>query len=111
MHTSPLQQDMSQLLGLETLSEVEQAAFLAQVGELVIESALLRLVADLNSDQEAAINHYLETNPEPEVFMEYLVKHHATFEKILEEEVIAFREECVAVLGRGALREATPVAA
>ncbi len=105
MDNAIAQQDMTKLLGLESLSAEEQASFLSDVGELIIESALLRLVADLTPDQEAAINHYLETNPDPAVFMEYLLKHHASFEQILEEEVQAFKEECVAVMGRGAIRE------
>lgn len=105
MSTVLAQQDMTKLLGLETLSEVEQAAFLANVGELIIEAALLRLAADLTPDQQSAINYYLETNPEPAVFMDYLLSHHSSFEKILEEEIAAFKEECVAVLGRGAIRD------
>ncbi len=103
------QEDMTKLLGLEALTEEEQAQFLAQVGELIIESAFLRLAAELTPDQEAALNHYLETDPEPTVFMEYLLTHHAAFEKMLEEEIASFKEECVAVMGRGALREAAAV--
>lgn len=100
-----IQQDISSLVGLDTLSAEEQAHFLSDVGELIIESALLRLAADMTPDQEASMNHYLETNPEPDIFMNYLLQHHVTFEQILEEEIAAFKEECVAVVGRGALRE------
>lgn len=106
MNTATVQQDIHKILGLESLSGEEQAVFLADVGELIIESALLRLVADMSPDQEASINHYLETNPEPQVFMEHLLKHHASFATILEEEVTAFKEECIAVMGRGAMKEA-----
>jgi hypothetical protein len=98
--------DLSSLLGLSELPDIEQAQFLARVGELVIESSLLRLVSELTYDQQVALEHYLETNPDPTVFMEYLLTHHASFAMILEEEMQAFRDECVAVMGRGALKEA-----
>ncbi len=105
MEPQQLTTDVGKLIGLESLNEFEQAEFLAQIGELIIESALLRLTETLTPDQQMAINHYLETEPTPEVFMSYLVTHHASFQTILDEEIIAFKEECIAVMGRGALKE------
>jgi hypothetical protein len=87
------------LLGIDQLSPDEQAVFLSDIGDLVFESALLRLVADLTPDQESSLDHYLETEPQSEVLMEYLFTHHKGFEKILEEEIIAFKEEAIAIFG------------
>ncbi len=106
MQNDTLQTDLSPILGLDALNEEERAVFLADVGALIIEASLLRLVAGLTADQEASLNHYLETDPAPEVLMDYLIKHHKDFEKIIDEEVAAFREEAIAVLGKGALEEA-----
>jgi len=94
-----LQKDISDMLGMNGLSETEQAVFQEKIGDAVMESALLRLVADLNADQEAALEQYLEEEPDPEELMRHLVEHHADFETILTEEIAAFKEEVLAVLG------------
>lgn len=94
-----LQKDITKVLGVDSLSDNEQAVFLAQIGDAVMESALLRLVADLNPDQETALEQYLEEEPEPEALMKHLLEHHASFETVLEEEIAAFKEEALEVLG------------
>ena len=99
MSQNLLQQNIAPLLGIDQLSPDEQAVFLSDIGDLVFESALLRLVADLTPDQESSLDHYLETEPQSEVLMEYLFTHHKGFEKILEEEIIAFKEEAIEVFG------------
>lgn len=111
MPTQLIQQDLTKLLGLEAMAPEEQAIFLANIGELILESALLRLSAELTHEQAVALDYYLETNPSPEMIIQYLQKHHQKFEQYLEMEATAFREEAVSVLGRSALMEVrTPVA-
>lgn len=100
-----IQQDIRSLLGLEGLSQDEQEVFLAQIGELIIESAVLRLVETMTDEQEVAFNYFLDTDPDPETLMQHLVTHHKSFPQILEDEAIAFKEEAVSVLGKGALKE------
>jgi len=99
MSQNILQQNIAPLLGIDQLSPDEQAIFLSDIGDLVLESAFLRLVADLTPDQESALDHYLETEPKSEVLMEYLFTHYTEFEKILDEEIMAFKEESIAVFG------------
>ena len=94
-----LQQNIASILGIDKLPEDEQAVFLMDIGDLIVESALLRLVVDLDENQEAALNQYLETEPQPEVLMEYLLSHHKNFSQILEEEIIAFKEEAIQIFG------------
>jgi hypothetical protein len=94
-----LQQNIAPILGINKLPEDEQAVFLMDIGDLIVESALLRLVVDLDENQEAALNHYLETEPQSEVLMEYLLSHHKNFSQILEEEIVAFKEEATQIFG------------
>jgi hypothetical protein len=94
-----LQQNIAPILGIDKLPEDEQAVFLMDIGDLIVESALLRLVVDLDENQEAALNQYLETEPQPEVLMEYLLSHHKNFSQILEEEIVAFKEEAIQIFG------------
>lgn len=98
MNTTTLQKDISKLVGLDSLTPAEQEAFLSEVGEVVLESALLRLVAGLTEEQGLALDHYLEDEPGVDVLMKHLVDHYPQFEEILKEEVVAFKEEVSAVL-------------
>jgi hypothetical protein len=105
MPTELIQQDLTKLLGLDAMVPEERAIFLANIGELILESALLRLSTELTHEQAVALDYYLETNPSPEMIIDYLQKHHSKFETYLEMEAQAFREEAIAVLGRSALME------
>jgi len=94
-----LNDNIADLIGLGGLSDDEKVAFLSEIGDVVLESAMLRLVGDLSEDQTEALDQFLETEPEPEVLMKHLFEHHKDFETILEEEIAALREETKAVLG------------
>lgn len=94
-----LNQDLTDLVGLDVLEPTEQDAFVAKIGETILDSALLRLVASLTEEQTAALNHYLEDNPPAEVLIKHLFDQYDEFERIITEEIIAFKEETVALFG------------
>jgi len=94
-----LKKDIIKTLGLDGLSDQEQASFLSNVGDIVLESSLLRLVESFDKQQEEALKYYMDTNPSSDVLMEHLLEHYKSFEIILEEEIIAFKEEALAILG------------
>lgn len=96
-----LQQDITGTLGLNGLTDDEKIVFLSEIGDVVLESTLIRLAEDLSPDQELALEQFLDTEPEPDTLMNHLLQHHQNFEQILEEEIIAFKEEALAVLGEG----------
>src|SRR5690606_26676392 len=93
-----LQQNISKLLGIDTLPLEEQSAFLSEVGDVIFETSLLRLISSLTEEQQFALEDYLETNPEPEVLLSHLVEHYKDFSPILEEAVIEFKEDALKVL-------------
>ena len=97
MPTDLLQQNIAPLLGIDMLPEAEKEVFLMDIGALIMESALLKLVNDLTNEQVAALDHYLETEPSEEVFMEYVLSHHKNFSKILEAETLAFKAEALEI--------------
>jgi hypothetical protein len=99
MSQAILEKNIIDVLGLESLPDEERFVFLAQIADAVMESTLLRLVAGLNEDQQESLEHYLSTDPKPEVMMEHFATHYKAFETIFQEEVIAFKEEAVALLG------------
>ena len=96
---SILGKDITKVLGLDELSDEEKLIFLNEIGDTILQSALLRLVTDLSTDQQAALDQFLETEPEAEALLKHLFEHHKNFEQILTEEIASFKEEAVAVLG------------
>lgn len=100
MSQTILEQNIIGTLGLETLSDQEKVAFLSQVGDVLIESVLLRLVADMTPEQEVSLGYYLETSPDSETLLTHLLEHYKDFELILQEEIIAFKEEAITSLAQ-----------
>jgi len=98
MSNTILQQNIAHIFGIETLSIEEQAAFLAEVGDVIFQTALVRLVSDLTDEQQRALEDYLDTEPEPEILLAHLLEHYSDFSTILETAVIEFKEDAVAVL-------------
>ena len=95
-----LQQNLSRLLGIDELSLEEQSAFLSEVGDVIFQTSLVRLVSSLSESQQHALEDYIDTNPEPEVLLAHLLEHYKEFSTILEEVVIEFKEDALNVLGK-----------
>ncbi len=98
MSFSLLKQNLAQVLGITELPLEEQAAFLSEVGDVIFETSLVRLVSSLGEEQQQSLEQYLETEPEPEVLLTHLLEHHKNFEQILEEVVLEFKEDALKVL-------------
>ena len=73
-----------------------------EIGDMVLEAAVLRLVAELTPEQMEALDQFLETEPKPEVFVNHLVTHHQTFATLIAEEAERFRQDAVEVFGEHA---------
>ena len=99
MNSSSTKQDLSHVLDVTNLSNEEKVALFSEVGSTVLESAMARLISELNEEQAAALEVYAETNPEPETLLRHLLDHYKNFATILEEEAQALREQMTEVLG------------
>lgn len=93
-----LQQNIARILGIEGLPLEEQAAFLAEIGDTIFQSSLMRFTATLSDEQQFALEQYLETEPEPEAVLQHLLETYEQFKTILEESVIEFKEDALAIL-------------
>lgn len=98
MSSPLLHQNIAEVLGIHDLSLEEQAAFLSEVGDVIFETSLVRLVSQLSVEQQEALEQYLETEPEPDILLAHLLEHHADFNAILEEVVLEFKEDALKVL-------------
>ena len=98
MHTSLLQENIITALGLDELSVEEQSAFLSEVGDVIFQTSLVRLVSELTEEQQQALEAYIDTEPEPDILLAHLLEHYESFKKILQEAVLEFKEDALAVL-------------
>lgn len=98
-NTSILTTDQRALFGLDEMTEEEQAAFLDEVGGIVMESALLRYLTELEPAAQQELEEFIAEHAEDEEFLEELGAAHPRFAELLTEEIAAFKEEAQAVLG------------
>ncbi len=98
MSTDITSKDMRQLLGLTELEPLEEAVFIANLGDLILEQALVALIMDFNEGQMEALDYYLSLEPSSEDLLKYLLKSYPQFEAILMDQIIAFKEEAEAIM-------------
>lgn len=104
MNTTTLQkpalsQDIGEILGLNTMSHEEQSDFLNRVGELIIESAVLRYVVTLEPSERDAFTAWLETHQYDETLLQDACENYPDFAEILTEEMDAFQSEAKRMFG------------
>lgn len=87
--------DITKEFGLDTMSESDQQQALQNVGQVVIQSAVLRVLNDMSEEDTAQFEAFLENDPSPEELIAFLTAKAPQFESILQEEVVAFKEEVV----------------
>jgi hypothetical protein len=96
-----LQTNIAEVLGVTTLSQEEQESFLADIGDIMLETASVRLLSILDDAQQTALEAYLDSKPDGAVLLQHLLEHYKQFENILEEVVLEFKEDALAVMSRG----------
>ncbi len=98
MSNTLLQTDLTKLLGVDALPEDEQASFIAEMGQVVLDTAITRLIASMTDEQQSALEHYLDSEPSAEDLMEKLINQYPNFGPILEDVVLEIKEDAVAVM-------------
>jgi hypothetical protein len=99
--THIIEKDISTIIGLDGLSETEQVAYLSEIGEVVLESALTQLMSDLSDEQVEALEHFVDSEPDTDTLMQHLLSTYPQFESILEAVVAMIKSDTVAILGEG----------
>lgn len=94
-----LERDLSALFGLNEMSDEEKVALLDDIGSVVLESAILRLVAGMDEGEAAAFDTFVESHSGSETFIEDTIKTYPSLEALITEEVVAFKEDATKVLG------------
>ena len=97
MNDDVLEQDISNELGLNGLNEDQQAVFLTEIGETLLQSTITRLVAGFSPEQKEAFDHYLESEPAPEALLKHMTENYPAFVELFDQEVRAFKTEVLEV--------------
>lgn len=93
-----LQRDVSDTLGLADMSEIEKRVFLDEVGTLVIESAVLKFMLTLTEEAQRAFESWIETHVDSEHFLTEIAAEYPDFERVVLEEIAAYKAEVVATM-------------
>lgn len=86
------------LLGVDKMSPSEQNDFLAKTGEIIINSAVGKLLLTLEDEQVETLEKYIENAPETEDVFAYFLENYPSFETIIEKETEAFKNETMKIV-------------
>jgi len=83
MQNSQLYPDIIAALGIGHLSDNDQLVFLSEHGDTIFVEAINRLDALLSEPEQLEVQTFLESDPEPEVLIDFLLKNFHIFTDIL----------------------------
>jgi hypothetical protein len=98
--TTGAEQDLGTLLGLADLEPAEQEIMLARIGELVMESVMIRAMSEMTDEEAETVSKEVAACTDAASIAETLAKHIPNIDDLIIEESNAFREECVDLLQR-----------
>jgi len=97
--TTEIQNNLEDLFHFSDMSEEERVTFLANIGSLVLESAILRFLTESDEDTADHFSHMVDTYADKNDLPAILAASFPLFGAILEEETESFRSDVKKVLG------------
>ncbi len=91
--------NLEELFHFAEMSDEEKAIFLADVGGLIMESAVLRFLTESDESTGEHFSHMVDAYADKDNLHEVLSEAFPVFKVVLEEEAEAFRDEAIKVLG------------
>lgn len=98
--TSLVNKDLGQLLGIAGMSEAEQDDTLSRIGELIMESVMIRAVSEMSDEEAAALAKDTAACTDAGSLAELLHARVPNIDDLILEESQAFRAECIDLLTR-----------
>ncbi len=93
-----LEEDISELLGIDDMPEAEQVLFINDIGALMLEGALLKYLVVLSDVEQEKLLTWMETEIASERMLSDLMVMHPAFESFLMEEIREFKTDAARVL-------------
>jgi hypothetical protein len=91
---------LEQFLKISLMDAIEQEGLLVRIGELIMESVLLRAVAELDDTHAEKLREDALVADTPEKLVDVLEQHVPNIDTLIAEESAAFKEECIALISR-----------
>jgi hypothetical protein len=98
MDAKNTQSSLYNLLELGELSEAEQAQFMDEIGSLVMESAALRFLADLDDSEQKRFTDFIEKRENTADVLTDLLQEFPAFAEVIQEEMTTLEEDMKAML-------------
>ncbi len=92
-HSNVSQDGTHTIKDLSQMSVADREVFLEKAGALVIQSAVLKFVVALATEEQRAFESWLESCAEDPDLIEKAVTTYPLFAEILTEEIVAFQSE------------------
>lgn len=93
--TSKNNTPLSNLFVLDNFDGEMQQSFIAEVGTLVFQSALMKYLSGVEESESADFELFLSNNAEAETFIDILCAEYPDFEEILSGEIKSFQSEFI----------------
>ncbi len=97
-----LEENITELLGIDDMPEAEQVLFINDIGALMLEGALLKYLVVLSEPEQEKLLTWMETEIANERMLSDLLKMHPSFESFLAEEIKDFKMDAARVLTKSA---------
>jgi len=94
--------ELGELLGLDALDQAERDQMLEGIGELIMESVIMRAVADMTDEEAEAFAAEITKCADPEMLIEVLAARVPTIDDLIREESEAFRTACTDLMTQAA---------
>ena len=79
--------------GIDNLPEDKKEEAINQIGQIIFQGALLRIVPLMEEEDLEEYNQMMSGNPEPDVVMQFLVDKVPTFLDVVADESESFRKQ------------------
>lgn len=99
MNDTLLKKDISKLFALDSADKEEQQALIDEIGEVVLDTALMRFIKTLDEKSTSALEYYVDTKPTMEMLLTHLFENYPDFEHALEEAILEVKQDAEDVLG------------
>lgn len=98
--TTILATDLEPILGLGALDDRERSEFLDSIGEVVFESATLRYLGEVSSEEQSLFSTWIQAHASDENMLTRLCDTYPQFENFLVEEIANFKSDAIRVFGK-----------
>ena len=96
-----LKKDITEGLGLDNLSEADQAKMVEEVGRVIYERIISRVIPLLSNPEKEEFQKILETpDGDDSTIFDYLNSKIPNLETIVQEEVVSFKETSLNVMSQ-----------